>query len=47
MVTLWPWAAEWWKPKDCRRNLVRAGALILAEIERLDRKNGLQIEGDA
>jgi len=33
----WPWAAEWWKPKDERRNLVRAGALILAEIERLDR----------
>lgn len=33
----WPWAAEWWKPKGRRRNLVRAGALILAEIERLDR----------
>ncbi|KWR88789.1 hypothetical protein [Cupriavidus sp. IDO] len=33
----WPWAAEWWKPKDYRSNLVRSGALILAEIERLDR----------
>lgn len=33
----WPWSADWWKPKDHRRNLVRAGALILAEIERLDR----------
>lgn len=33
----WPWAARWWKPKDRRRDLVRAGALILAEIERLDR----------
>jgi hypothetical protein len=33
----WPWDSEWWKPKDRRRNLVRAGALILAEIERLDR----------
>lgn len=33
----WPWDAEWWKPKDVRSNLVRAGALILAEIERLDR----------
>lgn len=33
----WPWEDEWWKPKDYRRNLVRAGALILAEIERLDR----------
>jgi hypothetical protein len=33
----WPWAKEWWKPSDRRRNLVKAGALILAEIERLDR----------
>jgi hypothetical protein len=27
----------WWKPKDRRRDLVRAAALIIAEIERLDR----------
>ncbi|HEJ3062549.1 TPA: hypothetical protein SL272_000882 [Pseudomonas aeruginosa] len=33
----WPWDASWWKPKTARENLVRAGALILAEIERLDR----------
>jgi hypothetical protein len=33
----WPWEPEWWKPSDRRRNLVKAGALILAEIERLDR----------
>lgn len=33
----WPWAAEWWKPKDRRRNLVRAAALLIAELERLDR----------
>jgi hypothetical protein len=33
----WPWAEEWWKPKDRRRDLVRAGSLIIAEIERLDR----------
>lgn len=33
----WPWALRWWKPKDRRHNLVRAGALVLAEIERLDR----------
>lgn len=36
--SLWPWAREWWKPKDQRHDLVRAGALIVAEIERLDRK---------
>ena len=34
---LWPWNLSWWKPRGHRRNLVRAGALILAEIERLDR----------
>lgn len=34
----WPWADEWWKPKDYRRDLVRAAALLLAEIERIDRE---------
>tara|TARA_R110002049_G_scaffold73666_16_gene190280 strand:- start:774 stop:1604 length:831 start_codon:yes stop_codon:yes gene_type:complete len=34
---LWPWDKAWWKPTTPRRNLVKAGALILAEIERLDR----------
>lgn len=33
----WPWAPEWWKPANARRDLVKAGALILAEIERIDR----------
>ena len=41
--TLWPWDAKWWKPKDRRRDLVQAGALIIAEIERLDR--AAQAEG--
>jgi len=31
------WAPSWFKPRDPRSNLIRAGALILAEIERLDR----------
>lgn len=35
----WPWDAEWWKPKNPRRDLVRAAALIVAEIERMDRSN--------
>lgn len=34
---IWPWSLTWWKPAYGRRDLVRAGALILAEIERLDR----------
>lgn len=37
MPSAWPWAPDWWKPKGRRRDLVRAAALILAEIERLDR----------
>jgi len=36
----WPWDASWWKPKNPRRDLVRAGALIAAEIDRLDRMVG-------
>jgi hypothetical protein len=34
---LWPWDDEWWKPKTPRCDLVRAAALLIAEIERLDR----------
>ncbi|MCU1591562.1 MAG: hypothetical protein JWP11_2818 [Frankiales bacterium] len=34
--TEWPWAAADWKPSaDPVRNLVKAGALIAAEIDRL------------
>lgn len=35
----WPWSAESFKPKSQREDLVRAAALLIAEIERLDRKN--------
>ncbi|HFH3001683.1 TPA: hypothetical protein ACGJRO_004083 [Pseudomonas aeruginosa] len=36
---IWPWTRDWWKPapNDRRRELIKAGALVLAEIERLDR----------
>lgn len=43
--TLWPWDGGWWKPTTPRRDLVKAAALILAEIERLDRME--QKGGDA
>lgn len=34
----WPWEEKWWKPSDDPvRNLVKAGALIAAEIDRLQR----------
>lgn len=36
---IWPWEELWWKPKTRRRDLTRAAALIIAEIERLDRRN--------
>lgn len=36
--SIWPWEAKWFKPGDPVRNLEKAGALILAEIERLLRK---------
>lgn len=37
-LTWWPWDAEWWKPSDDPiRNLVKAGALIAAEIDRRQR----------
>lgn len=36
----WPWVSKWWKPSiDPVRNLVKAGALIAAEIDRLQRKS--------
>lgn len=34
----WPWEPKWWKPDILHtRNLVKAGALIAAEIDRLAR----------
>jgi hypothetical protein len=34
----WPWEGKWWKPSsDTIRDLVKAGALIAAEIDRLQR----------
>ena len=34
----WPWGKMWWKPKTYRENLVRAGALYMAEADRCTRK---------
>lgn len=41
----WPWDREWWKPKNRRRDLIRAAALIVAEIERLDRIEARKNDG--
>lgn len=37
---LWPWDLDFWKPRNPRRDLVRAAALLIAEIERIDRSTG-------
>lgn len=34
----WPWSDETWRPDDPRRNLVKAAALLIAEIDRMDRQ---------
>src|SRR5713101_608899 len=32
----WPWEDYWWKPSpDAERNLIKAGALIAAELDRI------------
>lgn len=37
MILAWPDQADWVKHKDRRSDLIRAAALIVAEVERLDR----------
>ena len=45
---LWPasWDKIWWKPTDRRRDLVKAAALLIAEIERLDRAAATEGKAD-
>jgi hypothetical protein len=43
----WPWEAAGWKPKDPRRTLIVAGALCLAERERIYRRYGRMTQGFA
>lgn len=43
----WPWFEQWWKPTTRRRDLIKAAALIVAEIERLDRIVALGGDPDA
>lgn len=38
-LPLWPWSRVWWKPKDRRRDLIRAAALIVAELQRMEAEN--------
>jgi len=36
-VPVWPWAPSYWKPTSPLRDLIKAGALIAAEIDRRQR----------
>lgn len=52
LVMMWPWPVLWWKPKTDepdwkRRCLVRAGALIIAAIERHDRDKAREALADS
>lgn len=35
---IWPWLGGWWKPSpnDRKREIIKAGALLVAEWDRLD-----------
>lgn len=39
----WPWPPEHWKPTSQRHMLIKAGALILAELDRLDRLQASEV----
>jgi hypothetical protein len=34
----WPWSKSWWKPKTIRTAMVKAAALLIAQIEQYDRR---------
>lgn len=38
VISVWPFDDSWWKPKSARHDLIVAAAMIVAEIERLDRE---------
>lgn len=42
----WPWSMNDWNPQSRRRDLIRAAALIVAEIERLDRQENSHEQSD-
>lgn len=48
----WPWSFDWWKPaqdnepQNRKRDIEKAGALLLAEWERLDRIQERRAETD-
>ncbi|HBM2937166.1 TPA: hypothetical protein LVL15_005201 [Klebsiella michiganensis] len=47
-MSYWPadWHDDCFKPTNERRNLVKAAALIIAEIERIDRKSDAELKNE-
>ncbi len=43
----WPWDAKWWKPKQPQDDLAKAGALMAAEIDRLDRAMWARMDAES
>lgn len=41
----WPWPLSFWKTGPIRKMLIKAAALIIAEIERIDRIEAKKEEG--
>lgn len=41
---IWPWDVKWWKPTDRVKDLAKAGALIAAEIDRIQRLTEPKVE---
>jgi len=37
-ANVWPFAFKWWKPRGPRENMVRAAALLIAAIDKYDRR---------
>jgi len=44
---IWAWSSKWWKPRTHRENLVRAAALLIAAIEKIDRAAAIEVPGGA
>jgi len=42
VMALWPWPHEMWRPQDPISDLAKAGALIAAEIDRLQRRQSAE-----
>ena len=43
----WPWASSMFNPEGERANLIKAAALLVAEIERMDREDATRVCGKA